>query len=88
MGTQYLNPVNLVKNAIDWSLEDRGLLSIRGRTHYSRTLFPLNRNAQVFWEYLNYSLAALGLFIVWIICRWANARARHHYRMVLNLEGV
>jgi ABC-2 type transport system permease protein len=88
MGTQYLNPVNLVKNAIDWSLEDRGLLGIRGRAHYSRTLFPLSRSAQVFWEYLNYGLAALGLFIVWLIRRWIIARTRRHYRLVLNPEGV
>lgn len=88
MGTQYLNPVNLVKNAIDWSLEDRGLLGIRGRAHYSRTLFPLSRNAQVFWEYMNYGLAALGLFIVWLIRRWITARTRRHYRLVLNPEGV
>ncbi|HIE07376.1 MAG TPA: ABC transporter permease [Desulfarculaceae bacterium] len=88
MGTQYLNPVNLVKNAIDWSLEDRGLLGIRGRAHYSRTLFPLSRNAQVFWEYMNYGLAALGLFIVWLIRRWITARTRRYYRLVLNPEGV
>ena len=88
MGTQYLNPVNLVKNAIDWSLEDRGLLGIRGRTHYSRTLFPLSHSAQVFWEYLNYGLAALGLFIVWLIRRWIIARTRRHYRLILNPEGV
>jgi len=88
MGTQYLNPVNLVKNAIDWSLEDRGLLSIRGRTHFSRTLLPLNRSSQVFWEYLNYGLAALGLFVVWLIRRWMTARARRHYRLVLSMEGA
>jgi ABC-2 type transport system permease protein len=88
MGTQYLNPVNLVKNVIDWSLEDRGLLSIRGRAHFSRTLLPLNRSAQVFWEYLNYGLAASGLFIVWLIRRWTTARRRHRYRLVLSVEGA
>lgn len=88
MGTRYLNPVNLVKNVVDGSLEDSGLLSIRGRAHYSRTLFPLSRSAQIFWEYLNYGLAALGLVIVWMIRRWMNARTRRHYRLVLNLEGA
>jgi ABC-2 type transport system permease protein len=88
LGTQYLNPVHLVKNAIDWSLEDRGLLSIRGRTHFSRTLLPMNHSAQVFWEYLNYGLAALGLLVVWLIRRWMTSKAKRHYQSVLSGEGV
>lgn len=64
MGTRYLKPVQLVENAIDWSLEDRGLLDIRGRAHFSRTLDPLSRKSRMFWEYLNYGLALLGLFLV------------------------
>ncbi|MDD5722569.1 MAG: Gldg family protein [Syntrophales bacterium] len=88
MGTLYLNPVNLVKNSIDWSLEDRGLLSIRGRTHFSRTLYPMNYSAQVFWEYLNYGLATLGLLIVWVIRRWMTKRTKRHYGAILNTKGV
>ncbi|MDL1968514.1 MAG: Gldg family protein [Deltaproteobacteria bacterium] len=88
LGTQYLNPVNMVKNTIDWSLEDQGLLSIRGRTHFSRTLLPLNRSAQVFWEYLNYGLAALGLLAVWMTHRWMTARATRHYQSILSVKGV
>ena len=84
MGTRYLNPVQLVKNAVDWSLEDRGLLSIRGRTHYSRTLSPLGKEAQVFWEYLNYGLAILGLFVVWILRRLSISKARIRYQAVMN----
>ncbi|HEU18504.1 MAG TPA: ABC transporter permease [Deltaproteobacteria bacterium] len=87
MGTQYINPVNLVKNVVDWSLEDRDLLGIRGRTHFSRTLIPLDRTAQVFWEYLNYSLAGLGLFVVWLIRRWTILRTRQRYNLILS-EGV
>ena len=41
------------QNAIDWSLEDRGLLAIRGRAHFAHTLNPLDRESQLFWEYLN-----------------------------------
>ncbi|MBN1380168.1 MAG: Gldg family protein [Deltaproteobacteria bacterium] len=87
MGTQYLNPVNLLKNVVDWSLEDRNLLSIRGRSHFSRTLVPLSRSDQMFWEYLNYGLAVLGLFVVWLIRRWTTYWARRRYNLILN-EGV
>lgn len=83
MGTRYLNPAQLVANAVDWSLEDRGLLSIRGRSHYSRTLYPLSNQAQLFWEYLNYGLALLGLGVVWLLHTMARQRKRRHYQSVL-----
>jgi ABC-2 type transport system permease protein len=83
LGTRYLKPVQLVENAIDWSLEDRGLLAIRGRAQFSRTLEPLDQNAQVFWEYLNYGLAVLGLVVVWLVRRQVTERTRQRYRAVL-----
>ena len=83
LGTRYLNPVQLVENAVDWSLEDRGLLTIRGRSQYLRTLEPLDRNSEVFWEYLNYGLALLGLLVVWAIRAQVNRRARRRYAVLL-----
>ncbi|HEX7028629.1 MAG TPA: Gldg family protein, partial [Gammaproteobacteria bacterium] len=83
LGTQYYNPLQLAKNAIDWSLEDRALLSIRGRAHFSRTLEPLGKDAQMFWEYLNYGLALLGLVAVWLIRRQIIKRTRNRYEAVL-----
>jgi ABC-2 type transport system permease protein len=50
-GTRYLNPLQLVANCIDWSLEDRDLLSIRSRSHFARTLMPLSTEARMMWEY-------------------------------------
>jgi ABC-2 type transport system permease protein len=76
LGTRYLKPVELVENAIDWSLEDRGLLALRGRGHFSRTLEPLDREAQMFLEYLNYGLALVGLVLIGLIRRWMANRAR------------
>ncbi|MCI5166081.1 MAG: ABC transporter permease, partial [Candidatus Electrothrix sp. GM3_4] len=67
MRTNYLGPVQLVANTVDWSLEDRGLLSIRGRSHFSRPLNPITKNGQLFWEYLNYGLVLLGLAIIWLL---------------------
>ena len=83
MGTRYLNPVQLISNAVDWSLEDRGLLGIGGRSHYSRTLYPISAEAQLFWEYLNYGLALLGLGIVWLLQVMVRRRKRRHYQQML-----
>jgi ABC-2 type transport system permease protein len=83
LGTRYLKPVELVENAIDWSLEDRGLLEIRGRAHFSRTLDPLDQRAQVFWEYLNYALALFGLLLVWLIRRRMFQQAQLRYAQIL-----
>ena len=86
LGTRYLNPVQLVENAADWALEDRGLLGMRGRAHFSRTLPPLDRRSQIFWEYLNYGLALFGLALVWLLRRRAVNRARLQYAALLD-EG-
>lgn len=67
MRTSYLEPVRMMANTVDWSLEDRGLLSIRGRSHFSRPLFPLSKGMQLVWEYLNYGLVLMGLAIIWFI---------------------
>ena len=85
MGTRYLKPLQLVENAIDWSLEDRGLLAIRGRTHFSRTLNPLDRDSQLFWEYLNYGLPLCGLLLIALIHKQTNKRAAARYAAVLGM---
>ncbi len=66
-GTDYLATPQLVANAIDWSLEDAGLLSIRSRGQFNRTLPPMEQGSQMFWEYLNYFLAALALALVAVV---------------------
>ena len=82
-GSRYLNPLQLVANCIDWSLEDRDLLSIRGRGHFARTLLPMDRGERMFWEYCNYGLAAIGLLVVWGLYRLIRARTRRHERMLV-----
>jgi len=62
--TEYLNTLQLIANSVDWSLEDAGLLSIRSRGHFNRTLPPMVQNSQMFWEYLNYGLAALLIICI------------------------
>jgi len=72
--TQYLKPLEFAQNALEWSLEDRGLLALRGRGQFSRLLSPVGREAQVFWEYLNYALAAIGLALVYWLHRLLRRR--------------
>ncbi len=76
MRSSYLAPVQLAANAVDWSLEDRGLLAIRGRGHFSRTLAPMSKQTQMFIEYLNYALALLGLALIWLIRRQLQQRSK------------
>ncbi len=83
MRSSYLGPVQMMANSVDWSLEDRGLLSIRGRGHFSRTLLPMTRDVQFFWEYLNYGLALLGLLVVWLVRRVMRKRSKQYYLALL-----
>lgn len=83
LGTRYLMPVQLVENAIDWSLEDRGLLGLRGRSHFSRTLDPLDEGTRMVWEYLNYGLALLGLVIIGLVRRRLERRTAARYAAIL-----
>ena len=84
--SEVLNSVQLLENAIDWSLEDRGLLSIRSRGHFARTLLPMSSDMQAVMEYGNYVLAILGLFAVYGGYRGTRRRAMRYYMQILN-EG-
>mgnify|MGYP001812835930 FL=1 len=72
-----------MQNAIDWSLEDRGLLALRGRTQLARTLDPMSDGEQRVWEWINYGLAVLGLLAVWGWRRKVAAADKQHYNAVL-----
>jgi ABC-2 type transport system permease protein len=77
---RYLLNLQFLQNAVDWSVEDEDLLSIRSRGTYARLLKPLEKSEQSFWEGLNYALALLaviGIGIVW------NVRQRNEEPMLL-----
>ncbi len=82
----YLNSLQLIQNAVDWALEDRGLLAIRSRSQFANTLIPMDQDTQAFWEYLNYVLAALGVALVYALFRWTQRRRLQAYARMLNLE--
>ena len=72
--SNYTNSLELAENIVDWSLEDRGLLAIRGRGHFARLLNPMTNGKRLFWEYLNYGLALAGLVGTGAILRWRRRR--------------
>ena len=82
-GTLYAQPLEFLQNTIDWSLEDRGLMAIRSRAQFARTLEPLERSGQLFWESLNYGLALLGLVFVWFWRRWMRRSEQLRYQSIL-----
>lgn len=83
LGTRYRKAAELAQNLIDWSLEDQGLLSIRSRGHFARTLEPMERGTEMFWEYLNYGLAILGLVLVFVFNRRRRRLAEDRYARIL-----
>ena len=61
-GTLYDNSVQMLVNAVDWSLEDRTLLGIRARGNFNRTLpGDWSTDQQSRLEYINYALALAGI---------------------------
>ncbi len=79
----YRKPIAMIQNAIDWSLEDEALLSLRGKTQLARTLTPMSSNESRVIEYLNYFLAILGLFMVWLWRRKADTKEQLRQKQVL-----
>jgi ABC-2 type transport system permease protein len=78
-GTQYLGPLELFGNTLDWALQDDQLLQIRSRANFNRTLPPMERQAQALIEYFNYGLAMLWLLLLAVV-HWLRKRLRRrHY---------
>lgn len=78
-GVVYANTNQMMANIVDWTLEDRSLLSIRSRGHFNRTLPPLDEAQQRMVEAANYLLALFGVFGVFVIHRRRLARRRKTY---------
>ncbi len=78
-GTQYLGPLELFMNTLDWALQDEQLLGIRSHAHFNRTLPPMERRAQLLLEYFNYGIALLWLLFL-ALASWLQVilRRRHY----------
>jgi ABC-2 type transport system permease protein len=77
---RYLNNLEFVQNAVDWSVEDEDLLSIRTRGTYARLLEPLEQGQQTMWEGMNYVVALVALSVIAVV--W-NLRRRSEQPMEL-----
>ena len=65
---RYLNNLQFVQNAVDWSVEDLDLLTIRSRGAATRVLRPMEQREQSTWEIVNYAIALaalIGIGAVW-----------------------
>jgi ABC-2 type transport system permease protein len=85
--TLYRNSLQMMQNAIDWSLEDRNLLSIRSRSQFSTTLPSMEPAQQRFWEYLNYAWVFLGLLLLYGIYRTYLRLSNQGYKALLNARN-
>lgn len=84
-GSQYLGSAQLMANTFDWALEDEGLMSIRARSNFNRTLPAMEQASQVFWEYLNYGLALLALLVVGLVQhQFKRAREKRYQQWLAN----
>jgi ABC-2 type transport system permease protein len=83
-GSSYEAPMQMMANCIDWSLEDRGLLSMRSQTRFSRTLAPLRTEERRLIEYLNYGLAIAGLLLIWAVGLIIRRRTQVRYQAILD----
>ena len=85
-GGRYLGPLQLIANTLDWALEDGGLLGIRSHSHFNRSLPPLEKDEQLFWECLNYALALVALIV---IALWqGHRRLRRQQRYLQDLGDM
>jgi len=82
-GASYMNAYQLLVNTIDWSLEDSGLLKIRSRGHFNRTLPPIERDRQLLWEYSNYGLALLAIVLIAAGRRLYSVSKKRRYQSLL-----
>lgn len=58
---RYLNNLQFMQNAVDWSVEDLDLLTIRSRGTTTRVLNPMEPREQSTWEIVNYAVALAAL---------------------------
>jgi ABC-2 type transport system permease protein len=64
----YINNMLLVQNAVDWTVEDIDLLSIRSRGSATRVLIPLTDQQRTGWEggiYIVEVLLLIGVYAFW-----------------------
>lgn len=83
-GSRFMNSLQIIENTVDWSLEDKTLLSIRGKTNFSETLTTMSKDQKEFYEVLNYSIAMLFLIFSYFIYKIKKASNLNHYKKLFS----
>ncbi len=86
-GTQYIGPLELFMNTLDWAVQDDALLTIRSGGNFNRTLPNMDRNTQKIIEYLNYAASFLFLLILAAIHRVRKILRKRYYARALSATG-
>ncbi len=82
---RFLNSLDFLQNAVDWSVEDEDLLAIRSRGSHARLLAPTTRERQSLMEWLNYG----GAFVFLVGITGIGAlRRRRETPMNLDMGGT
>lgn len=78
-GSESLGGLQLLANTVDWAVEEQGLLSIRSRGHFNRTLPPMAQDEQILWEIGNYLVAILLILILAVVQHQRYRRRNRRY---------
>ena len=88
-GSDYLNSIELMENSVDWMLEDRALMLLRNRRHFARTLGSLSEVEKRNWEFANYLIPLLGLFLLFGAYHFIRRNSLKRYQELhLSKEGT
>lgn len=83
MGMEYTAPLDFIQNAVDWALDDTGLMQIRGRARLARTLEPMEADRKRVLEWSNYGFALAGLGFVWFARLALRRQRRGRHEMIM-----
>jgi len=80
---RYINSLQFIENLVDISVNDPELLKIRNIGSFSRTLVPLSDNTKKVYEMLNYILALVLIFSIYLIYRFKNNKFKKSFQFIM-----
>ncbi len=87
-GTQYVGPLELFMNTLDWAVQDGELLKIRSGGHFNRTLPALERDAQHMIEYVNYAATLVFFLLLAALHQIRQILRKRHYARAFREGGA
>jgi ABC-2 type transport system permease protein len=67
--------LQFVNNLVDWSVEDAGLLRIRSKERFARTLARLDSGEMIGWQVGNFAFAILAVVLIGLFTLGSRSRA-------------